>query len=92
MEKGKIKENEREERLYPINEDKFREAALPLIEAGYRGKGRPPKVSPYMAVCGILYILKKHWQKTCLITSKMICFPVIEYFLGETTGLQQYPP
>ncbi|MDR0376892.1 MAG: transposase [Spirochaetaceae bacterium] len=31
---------------------------LPVIEAGCRGKGRPPKVSHYKAFCGILYILR----------------------------------
>jgi transposase len=47
---------EREERLYPISEEKFTEVVLPIIEAGYRGKGRPPEVSHYKAFCGILYI------------------------------------
>jgi hypothetical protein len=36
---------EREERLYPISEKKFTEVVLPIIEASYRGKGRPPEVS-----------------------------------------------
>jgi transposase len=49
---------EREERLYPISEKKFTEVVLPVIEAGCRGKGRPPKVSHYKAFCGILYILR----------------------------------
>jgi hypothetical protein len=36
---------EREEGLYPIREKKLTEVAAPIIEAGYRGKGRPPEVS-----------------------------------------------
>jgi hypothetical protein len=60
VEKGKWRKRklERKERLYPISEKKFPEAVLPVIEAGCRGKGRPPKVSPYKAFCGILYILR----------------------------------
>ncbi|MDR2095982.1 MAG: hypothetical protein LBP76_10765 [Treponema sp.] len=49
---------ERDERLYPISEKKFTELVLPLIEARYRGKGRPVEVSPYKVFCGILYILR----------------------------------
>ncbi|MDR2094852.1 MAG: transposase [Treponema sp.] len=49
---------ERDERLYPISEEKFTELVLPLIEARYRGKGRPVEVSPYKVFCGILYILR----------------------------------
>jgi transposase len=48
----------RKERLYPLSEEKFTEVVLPLIQAGYRGKGRPPEVSHYKAFCGILYILR----------------------------------
>jgi transposase len=48
----------RDKRLYPISEEKFTEAVLPIIEASYLGKGRPPKASRYRAFCGILYILR----------------------------------
>jgi hypothetical protein len=33
----------RDKRLYPISEEKFTEVVLPIIEASYLGKGRPPK-------------------------------------------------
>jgi hypothetical protein len=46
---------EREERLYPISEERFTEAVLWIIEASYRGKGRPPEVSHYKVFRGILY-------------------------------------
>jgi transposase len=49
---------ERNEWLYPISEEWFNEAVLPIIQASHRGKGRPPKVSHYKAFCGILYILR----------------------------------
>jgi hypothetical protein len=39
-----------------MSEKKFTEVVLPIIEAGYRGKGRPPEVSHYKVFCGILYI------------------------------------
>jgi transposase len=48
----------KEERLYPLSEEKFTEVVLPIIQASYRGKGRPPEVSHYKAFCGILYILR----------------------------------
>jgi transposase len=51
-------EMERDKRLYPISEENFMELVLPIIQASYRGKGRPPKVSHYKAFCGILYILR----------------------------------
>jgi transposase len=50
-----MKENER---LYPISEGLFNEKVLPIIEANYIWKGRPPKVSHYMVFCAILYILR----------------------------------
>jgi hypothetical protein len=46
----------RDKRLYPISEEKFTEVGLPIIEASYRGKSRPHKVSHYRAFCGILCI------------------------------------
>jgi transposase len=49
---------ERDERLYSISEEKFTELVLPLIEASYRGKGRPVEVSPYKVLCGIIDILR----------------------------------
>jgi transposase len=48
----------REKRLYPISEEKFTGLVLPIIQASYRGKGRPPEVSHYKVFCGILYILR----------------------------------
>jgi transposase len=36
----------------------FNATVLPVIEASYIGKGRPPKVSHYKAFSGILYILR----------------------------------
>jgi hypothetical protein len=48
----------KEERLYPISEKKFTEVVLPIIEASYRGEGRPPEVSHYKGFCGIPYILR----------------------------------
>jgi transposase len=49
---------ERDERLYPISEELFNEAVLPIILANRRGKGRPPKVSHYLVFCAILYVLR----------------------------------
>jgi transposase len=49
---------ERNKRLYPISEEKFTELVLPVIQASYRGKGRPPEVPHYKAFCGILYVLR----------------------------------
>jgi transposase len=51
-------DKERDKRLYPIDEELFNRLVLPVIEGGYLGKGRPPKVSHYQAFCGILYILR----------------------------------
>ena len=48
----------RDERRYPISEEEFNQEVLPIIEASYRGKGRPPKVSHYKVFCGIEYILR----------------------------------
>jgi transposase len=31
---------------------------VPIIQASYRGKGRPPAVSHYKAFCGIRYVLR----------------------------------
>ncbi|MDR2192999.1 MAG: hypothetical protein LBP19_00780 [Treponema sp.] len=45
---------ERKERLYPINEEKFRKVVLPIIEATYRGKGVPSAVSHYRVFCGMI--------------------------------------
>ena len=50
-----MKENERQ---YPISEELFNRQILPIIEAAYIWKGRPPKVSHYLVCCGILYILR----------------------------------
>jgi transposase len=50
-----MKENER---LYPISEELFNEKVLPIIEANYIWKRRPPKVSHYTVFCAILYILR----------------------------------
>jgi hypothetical protein len=47
---------ERNERLYPINEEIFNRTVLPIIEKNYLCKGRPPKVSHYQVFCGILYV------------------------------------
>ena len=47
---------ERDERRYPVSEEKFNELVLPIIESSYIGKGRPPKVSYYRAFCGITYV------------------------------------
>ena len=48
----------RDERLYPITEERFNELVLPIIESSRIGKGRPPKVSHYVAFCGITYVLR----------------------------------
>jgi hypothetical protein len=45
-------------RLYPISEEVFNRKALPVIEADYLWKGRPPKVSLCQVCCAILYILR----------------------------------
>jgi transposase len=49
---------ERKERLYPISEKQFNEAALPIILASCRGKERPPKVSHYLMFHTIVYVLR----------------------------------
>ena len=49
---------ERNKRLYPIDEEQFNKPVVPIIEASYIGKGRPPEVTHYKAFCGILYILR----------------------------------
>jgi transposase len=49
---------ERNKRLYPIDEEQFNRLVVPIIEASYIGKGRPPEVTHYEAFCGILYILR----------------------------------
>ena len=48
----------RDERRYPINEERFNELVLPIIESSRIGEGRPPKVSHYVAFCGITYVLR----------------------------------
>ena len=55
---------ERNKRLYPIDEEQFNKLVVPIIEASYIGKGRPPKVTRYEAFCGILVFtrLGKHHQ------------------------------
>jgi transposase len=49
---------EENKRLYPISEEVFNQKVLPIIEADYIWKGRPPKVSLYQIFCAILYILR----------------------------------
>jgi transposase len=49
---------EENKRLYPISEELFNQKVLPIIEADYIWKGRPPKVSHYQVFCAILYILR----------------------------------
>jgi transposase len=49
---------EENKRLYPISEEVFNQKILPVIEASYIWKGRPPKVSHYAVFCAILYILR----------------------------------
>ena len=46
----------RDKRRYPISEEQFNQAVLPIILDNYRGKGRPPKGSHYQAFCRIRYI------------------------------------
>ena len=49
---------ERDKRLYPINEERFNELVLPIIEGSYIGKGRPPETSQYARFstsCGRAY-------------------------------------
>jgi hypothetical protein len=55
-EKRDKKDKGREERLYPICEEQFMEMVLPLREAKYRGKGRPPEVFniKHFEVCSII--------------------------------------
>ncbi len=45
-------------RLFPISPEVFRQAVLPLIEASYIWRGRPPKISHYHVFCAILYVLR----------------------------------
>ena len=47
-----------DKRLYPVTPEFFRQTILPLIEASYIWKGRPPKVSHYQVFCAILYVLR----------------------------------
>jgi transposase len=49
---------EENKRLYPISEEVFNQKVLPVIEADYIWRGRPPKVSHYQVFCAILYILR----------------------------------
>jgi hypothetical protein len=45
---------EENKRLYPISREVFNQKILPVIEASYIWKGRPPKVSHYIVKCEIL--------------------------------------
>ena len=45
-------------RLYPISQEFFDQAILPLIEGSYIWKGRPPTISHYQVFCAILYALR----------------------------------
>ena len=49
---------ERNQRLYPIDEEQFNGLVAPIIEAIYIGKGWPLEVPHYVAFCGILYVLR----------------------------------
>jgi transposase len=49
---------EENKRVYPISEEEFNRKVLPIIEEAYIWKGRPPKISHYQVLCGILYILR----------------------------------
>ncbi|MDR0722746.1 MAG: hypothetical protein LBF75_08180 [Treponema sp.] len=58
MEKRDKKDIRREEGLYPIREDQFREVVLPIREASYPGKGGLSAVSHDNAFCSIPYMLR----------------------------------
>ncbi len=47
-----------ERRLYPVTSEFFARTILPLIEASYIWKGRPPSISHYQVFCAILYVLR----------------------------------
>ena len=49
---------ERNERLYPVSEEIFKETVMPVIEGNRMGKGRPPKAPHYKAFCGVMYALR----------------------------------
>jgi len=53
--------DERNKRLYPIDEQAFNEHILPVIEAHTRGMGlggRPPKISHYVCFCAMLTMMR----------------------------------
>lgn len=47
-----------DQRLYPVTAEFFGQTILPLIEARYIWKGRPPSISHYQVFCAILYVLR----------------------------------
>jgi len=47
-----------DKRLYPVSPEFFCSDILPLIEAGYIWKGRPPQISHYQVFCAMLYVLR----------------------------------
>ncbi|MHB9293940.1 hypothetical protein Holit_03059 [Hollandina sp. SP2] len=49
---------EENKRLYPISKERLNRKGLPIIAGNYLWKGHLPKVSPYKAFCGILYVLE----------------------------------
>lgn len=47
-----------DKRLSQINEQKFNQWVLPVVEQSYIWKVRPPKISHYKMFCGVLYVLR----------------------------------
>jgi transposase len=45
-------------RYYPMSEEKFKEHVEPLIIAGYKWKGRPPRIDHYQLFCAVMYVLR----------------------------------
>ena len=45
-------------RLYPITQEVFNEHIEPRIVEQYKKIGRPPRISHYNFLCGILYVLR----------------------------------
>jgi transposase len=48
----------REERKYPIKEERFQELIEPYLKRSKQKLGRPAKVSNYMFFCAVLYVLR----------------------------------
>ena len=50
--------NSKNERLFPISVEDFKNIIEPIIDKSYIWQGRPPVISHYNVFCGVLYALR----------------------------------